>query len=237
MEVKTVNIEKGYDGKPIVFRVDTAKKVYEPKVIEISGTIGAPGEWIDKRKKAEENEADGVHITYSMDKGWIKLVCNERSNFGTTITGTIEVFSDLTAFKINQPGSTWHPKELATFLKMHRIYCDKEQNVKIIANLKKFKAQVTQKIEDYDNDRGTQKKVFEQDIKTEMEMTFDLTIPLFKGGDNEKFKVEICYDVSSNGIVYWFESPDLKELIDRQRLTMMEKELSKFRKEYVVIEV
>jgi len=57
------------------------------------------------------------------------------------------------------------------------------------------------------------KSVDSQNIPTE----FVLNLQVFKGMSLERFRVEICLDVTDGSTRFWFESPELVELIDRRK--------------------
>lgn len=233
--------------KELVIRHDKAIVLYEEQKVNLSGTIEAPRLFDEKRKSVKAPttlgfeglniyDPDNTHVRYSKDDMWIEIVYNERDNFKTVVKGTMARNPDLTAFGIND-GTTWSRGELQTFLKMNRIHFEKlEANQKIVANLAKFQAQVDKHFDQADDGRGNKTDGYSQTIKTDLDMDFTLVMSPYKSTDKKKFKVEICFDARNNGLDFWFESPELKEIEDEVRDTKMDSELKEL-KDYVLIEV
>jgi hypothetical protein len=41
-----------------------------------------------------------------------------------------------------------------------------------------------------------------------------MSIPLFKGQEPKRFRVEICFDTTEGSVKFWLESVEMAELID-----------------------
>ncbi len=217
----------------LVIREGDAAKIYEERILEISGTIEAPRKFLEKRKK--DHEIQDAHVVFNREKMQIVFTLDEREHFKTTITGTLIKNPDLEVYGINK-GKEFTILDLQKFLKLRRShFTDREKNLLIVTNLGKFKAHVSTELEQNKDTRGNEKNLKETKITTELALDFDLSIPIFKGGENKKFKVEICFDVRDAAVSVWLESPELQEIIDGDRDGILNTELEAF-KEYVIIE-
>lgn len=217
----------------IIVREGAAIKHYEPQIVNLSGTIQAPGNFIALRKNYHEKE--GVHVLFSKTDMSITLVLDEREHFKTTIKGSLIKNPDLEYYGINKD-KIYTIADLQRFLRMRRShFTDKDKNLLIVDNLSKFKATVSTDMEQQKTTRGESKNLHETKIKTDLALDFELNMPIFKGCENKKFKVEICFSVRDASVDVWLESPELQEIIDRDLDAILKAELTKF-EDFVVIE-
>ncbi len=222
-------------GTPIeiIVREGQAIPHYEPKIINISGTIEAPGNFIEKRRGLHDK--DGVNVTFNRSEMRITLTLDEREHFSTTITGKMQTNPDLDNYGINKE-KYYTIADLQKFLRMRRShFTDRDKNAIIVTNLSKFKASISTELEQMKSNRGEEKQLKETKISTDLAMDFDLELPIFKGGQKKKFKVEICFEVRDAAVTVWLESPELQEIMDSDRDNIMDSELKKF-SDFVVIE-
>lgn len=217
----------------LVIREGQAEKIYENRLIEIQGTIEAPRKFIEKRMI--DHEKQSAHVLFNREKMQIILTLDEREHFKTTITGTLLKNPDLEVYGINKE-KQYTIADLQKFLKMRRAhFTDKDKNMIIVTNLGKFRASISTELEQMKSNRGEEKQLKETKISTDLALDFDLDLPIFKGGENKKFKVEICFDVRDAAVSVWLESPELQEIIDGERDGILSKELESFT-DIVVIE-
>ncbi|MEL6357618.1 MAG: hypothetical protein AAFQ37_11885, partial [Bacteroidota bacterium] len=136
--------------------------------------------------------------------------------------------SEIKELNINNE-QTLSAKVLAKQLKFRRSYfVDKDENARVIAALTKFKARVTQDLEKEDDLSGNKKFLYEQKLESEFNESFQLCIPIWKGEEKQTFTVDIRFDVADGTVVFWLESVYLKELQDKQRDEIIDREIKRF---------
>lgn len=237
METKS-NINVKVEGPNVVIRTGEALPLKEPKIINLDGSIVGPVEFVRKRK--DDFPANLVHLTYSIREMFIKLVLNENSYYSATVRGSLKENPELVAFGINKEAYR-NVKDLQKFLRLRKyFFVDPSQHAAIIANLSKFNAEITSKIKDENDNRGKVDRSLSMDVKTDIPLSFDLSLPIFLGQPPKKFKVDICFEVrDTNEIVTWLESTELQELVmgDRENLVFDQVTILKDQFNFVAIEV
>jgi hypothetical protein len=236
MEEQKINITLAEGQKELIVREGSAQVIREPKIINLTGTIEAPKEYLAKRKESGQFEAKNCHVIFSYQKLFITLMVNESDYYGSSITGKAEVNPELLKFGINA-GKIWTKNELKQFLKMNRAFFkDVDSAMKIITNLEKFSASVQTQIDDHKDDRGNKNQHLQVKVDANIDLNFVLSMPIFIGQGNTTFQVEICFDVRDNAISIWLESPELQEAMISQRQKLIDDNIDCFREEFVVIE-
>lgn len=226
-EINEIKVVAGSPGM-YSFRIGEAQTIESQKNIEIFGTIDGPFIWATK-KINQDNTNSHIVYEYSPDP-FIRLEIDEREVSGnTSITGRLIQNNDLKKFSIND-GFKRTPTELANLLKMNRIlFSDRDQSMKLVSNLEKFKIKVEQELEDSKNFQGNKKYLFEQNVKHEIDLSFSLNSSIFQGSDKHRFKVEIMFDVRDKAVEMWLESVELKELQDATFEKLINEQLELFR--------
>lgn len=226
-------MRKNPNAKEIVIREGAADKIYEDRIINISGTIDAPRRFFDKRK--EDHNVQGCMVKYSRDKMEIILICDERNHFHTTISGKMDMNPDLEKYGINKD-KIFAVSDLQQFLRMRRShFVDRDQNAVIVNNLSRFKASVSVELEQQKGTRGEEVSNFERKVKTDLLLNFTLEMQVFKGLLKKKFEVEICFEIRDKAITVWLESPELQEIMDTEKNLIIDEELKTFT-DLVIIE-
>ena len=226
-----VNLPEGTNE--LVIRHGEAKEIEYPQTINISGIITSPGDWWQKKSR---DVTDSHVIVY--DKS-ISLIIHEHDLFGQeVINGTIQSFKELEKFQING-NKRYSTKELSRFLKFNRMYfLDRDENMEIVSKLQKFRAKVTQEIEDGNDFKGNKKYLFEQKVTHELGLLeFTLYIPIFKGENPVSFKVEIGFDITDGSTTLFLESVELKELEQSIAKQLIEDQIKRFPEDMTIIYV
>jgi hypothetical protein len=214
------------------------KKLYhEIHKVDLDGTIQAPGNYVEKRAEVkEQTPRDLCHLLYSYQKRYIHLVCRENHPLKYTIKGQLVENPYFAELNINK-GKRYEVKDLTSLLKKYRfLFSDREENSAIVKNLQEFRLEASKVIEASNNQRGDQKDLYEIKAKSNVDLSFNLLMPVFIGQPKKKFKVEICYDVREKSIEVWFESPELIELLDDDTVKIIDEQLKRFPSEFVQIE-
>jgi len=107
------------------------------------------------------------------------------------------------------------------------FFSDKNTAMKLVSDLKNFKAKVDKEIEMSDNDRGNTRLLQSQVVDSNIPEAFDIVIPIFKGQPEQKFRVEINIDARN------FEcsliSPDANDLINEVKSKLIGEQVSEIR--------
>lgn len=209
----------------VIIRHGEAPEVHNHERLGITGTITAPGKWLEIRKSNAQTD----HVLFDRDKCFIRYIYNERFPEGGEIFGVLSMFSDLQAMNINSK-ATFTLKNLATLLKFSRIYFpDKEQHAAVISKLMNFTASVSTQLEQSSDLRGNAKNLRDKKVETNVPVEFKLNIPLYVGEGPKTFMVEVCFDTTDGGgTTVWLESVELAELLISERDRIMDAELAKF---------
>lgn len=186
-----------------------AQERLSPKTIHISGLITAPFDYLEKRINCIEQEKCNLIVNES--DGYITLNIDEKNPYTDSITGRLKLNPDFKSFGIND-GTQRDTFKLADFIRMNRFFfSDKVVAMKLISDLKNFKAKVNNKIEQSDNNRGNVRLLKDQVVQSNIPESFDITIPIFSGHDTQSFTVEI--NIDSQDFNCTLISPDAKDII------------------------
>lgn len=225
-----LQVENGI--KELVVREGSAMPVKEPIAVSINGTISAPSEFLEKRKK--DIEINKCYVLFSYLEMRVNFCVNENDPYRTMITGQTKLNPDLEKFGINK-GKTYTIKELKQFLKMNRVFfADIDANMKMVTNLEKFSASIQTQVDNHSNDRGDKKQNLEVKIDSNLDLNFTLNMPIFIGELNARFVVEVCCDYLDGSTTVWLESPGLQALIVAGRIGMVDKAIKPF-KDYKIV--
>lgn len=232
------------EAKDVVLKVvhqsEATPIVYKKDPVQLEGTIQAPGNFVAKRKK-EHNDLK-VHVLYSYAGLFIKLRTEEDADAEQNeafygIVGRLIPNPDIAKLKINVSGSRMSTKDLTDLLKFNRfLFRDKDQNARIIENLQKFKLTAQKHIEANDDSRGNVKDLYEIKNESNVDLGFDLMLPVYVGQPAKSFRVDINYTVRERQIDVWLESAELAELLRSEAMRIIDSELKRFPEEYVFIE-
>lgn len=235
------------DHKVIIVREGDAPKqldAVKPNKVHLTGAIGSPAEFYAKRVTAPHgdkklHDKNKIHVVYSLEDGRLTLVVDE--NFDTEnyrITGKIELNPNLLKFLVNKGSAGLRTiKEAREFLKFNRMFfADKNKCAEIVATLTNFKARAERAYQLDDDNRGNSTSSEVTKLETELQSSFRLKLPIFKGQGDEEFDVNIfCSVDEESGVNIYFESIELEELIEERRKSILGAELDKF-KEVVCIQ-
>ena len=234
MEDLKINItETQLDGKELIVKSGHAKNIYDPEKVRLKGIISAPGDFIDKRKGTINK--DKTHVVADYTRKTLTLTVEEDSRFAYEITGWLEEYSELEELKVNKV-RYYSQKELYNALKMEGIFFKtKEAHTALMEKLKKFEGTVEAAFSNADNYKGSQayKKVVE--IKTNIDLEFNLKMPIFAGGKAYEFKVDINVDLKNSEVQFWLESVELHELMLKAVEEEFKAQFIRFA-DYVIIE-
>lgn len=226
--VTTADAEKGL----IIIRHDEPKKVYEPKSIELSGSLFAPADFVAKRK--DDYEPKSVHVIFNKTAGTIILIGDERSNFSTKVTGTLKKNPKVVDMRIN--GKERSLKEFIDFVRFNRwLFLTDADQSRIVDGLLKFNASVSQDIKNNNDQRGNIDAAFVQKVNSTANLSFTAEVAIYLGTEPVKFKCDVVCEVRDAKVGLWIESVEYTTLEEQIKDQLFTQELEKL-KEYVQIE-
>jgi hypothetical protein len=199
-----------------------------PNKIAIVGDINSISAFLKNRATGHSSQAvdkSRAVVTVDKDNMNILLELDPEYPFGATVLGSLELSKELKIFCINQ-AKTFKREELVHLLRFNRLAFDnKEQHEKMLQAYMAFTAKTSADLAASNDTRGNKAATINKEVSTNIPTEFTLLIPIFKGKDAMRFRVEICLDVTDGGARFWFESTELHELIETQRDIIFNEEL------------
>lgn len=212
----------------------------EPKSISLEGDIHTISNYV----KIRRNEAQGIQelnpktIIVEANKNARTIVMRQdpEAHCSTTVTAKLEPSEELKQFGINQD-RRYDRKELLKLLKFNRLFFDdKQQYNEVISGLVSIRFKTQSELQQEADGKG--RRVNNDESHTVAHEGFKdkfvLSVRLFKGFENVKIEVEICWEVLNGSISFWLESVGLKEATDSAIDGIFEKELENV-KDFVII--
>ncbi len=228
-----INVEKGV--KELVIRHGDAAPIREPKIVVLDGVIDAPAEFF--RKRPDQVKKESAHVLFSFREMTIALILDEKDHFGGKIIGKLIDNPELKPFKINSGSGSFTVQTLKELFKTSRgFFASADENLKAISNLEKFRLNAELVIEKDGDDRGNKREMIEQKVTANVDLSFNLNLPVFIGQPSKKFKVDILFDIRDKAISIWLDSPELRTMIIEDREKIINAALEPFRKDFVIIE-
>jgi len=235
-----INMGSGVTKAEVIVReVNSVNElpVKAPVKVNLSGTIGAPLEFLTKRKdnlpeEIVHNQIDEAlcHILVDREKMTITLIINEDNDYRLAkVLGALMEHPKFTEFRINSE-ARWEPNMLGQFIKMNRAYfIDKDANMKLVTELKNFEANINSKIEKQKSETGSFKDNYSGVVTSNLPDSFKLNIPLFKGGKSEEIEVEFYANINGREISLQLISPGAAEAMEKVRDEVIDEQLEKIR--------
>lgn len=216
-----VNVTPNGGGVVTILQGD-ALPLQAPKKLSIVGDFNSVKNFIAMRDEGEsELQAIYLHksvITTNIVDGWIKLQTDPNDVFGTEVKAVIEMHPNLKAFGINST-KMYNQKEFVQLLKVNRRFFNSDFYDKLLNSYARFVIKSnTEATKQIANQVGSSNNGFNKNVDTgDLPLEFSLNIPIFKGGQNESFLVQVFVESVENSIKFFLESIDLIELIERRK--------------------
>lgn len=188
-----------------------------PEKIAIAGDIRSVSSFLSVRMKegkgTQEIDKSKAIVIIDKKKLTIQLLIDPENHYGANVLGTLEKSDELAPFHINQ-NKTFSKEELVKLIKFNKIYFDDYgKHAEMLLAFQKISSTVNIKANDSTDDRGNKERAFVKEVTTNAPTEFILNIPIFKGFDAVRFRVEVCLDVTEGSARFWFESTELHELM------------------------
>lgn len=210
MEEIKVNIQGvTVENNELVIRTGEALDQKEPLKYAVSGTVGSLEDYLLKRK--ELLNPDVLVIEMNEDTRAITVRRDPNDPLADTITGKIEENPALAKFGINTD-KKFSREALAKLIKFNRVYFENNAFTSLLVQVNDFTAKIEASMNQASDNRGNKTNNYQRQVMSDIDMNFKLTMPIFKGGEHKSFFVDIAFDVSDNGVLFWLESVELAEL-------------------------
>jgi hypothetical protein len=244
MKTEQININ-GLTGNEIIFREGKATDEFIPKPMNVLGIIDTPLRYIEKQKSSfprfNSSPTDTVynaHIAVDREKMCIHLFVDPKGQSPDTIIGSLEFHEDFTKFGINT-GEEYTTTALAELFKMNRS-CFKEKAIamKLVTELKSFKAKVDRVLEKVSDDRANYTLHKSQAVESNIPASFFLNVPIFKGQPARTIEVEI--NINADSLNCSLISPEANDYISEQKNLIIDEQIKLIQEivpEMVIIEV
>lgn len=188
-----------------------------PEKISITGDIKSVSSFLSVRTASGSGTQaiDKSKAVVVVDKKalTIELLVDPENHYGATVMARLEKSDELAPFYINQ-NKTFSKEELIKLIKFNKIFFDAPtKHSEMLTAFQKISSTVNIRANDSADDRGNKERAFVKEVTTNAPTEFILNIPIFKGFDAVRFRVEVCLDVTEGSARFWFESVELHELI------------------------
>lgn len=224
-------------GNEIIIREGQALPLQLPETIKIDGDIKSISSFLTKRSNGyslQNVDANKAIVIVDKKELTITLCLDKENKFGTIITGKLETSEELKPFSINK-NKTFTKEELVKLLKFSRLFFDDAaKHAEMLLAFQKVSSTVNIRANESSDDRGNKERAYVKDVTTNAPTEFILNIPVFKGFPPQRFRVEICLDVTDGSARFWFESVELYELVQSQVDAIFNDELE-YCKDFVII--
>lgn len=229
-----INLGAGVTKAEVILR-ETSKvnelEVKAPVKIGIVGTIGAPFEWLSKRKDhLDQIPAEHCHILVNRENISIELVMNEHDEYlKGYVKGELQFHPKFQEFGINDD-KVWTPTELGMFFKMNRAFFEStKDNMDLVSKLMNFTATVNNNIERSASENGSKTDNFSQIVNSNLPASFKLVIPIFKGMTPEIIEVETFARISGRDVCFVLLSPGANQITESIRDNAIDDQLTAIR--------
>ncbi|GAA4328315.1 hypothetical protein [Flaviaesturariibacter amylovorans] len=205
----------------IVIREGVALEPKPPRSIRIAGNITAVSDFLSVRRQSGHGHQNvdlskAIVIVNKKDLT-IRLELDPEDAYGAEVVARLEVSDELKQFGINTT-TTFTREALVKLIRFNKVWFDNDadKHASLLASYMAFNAQASTDMQQASDTRGNRTNNLQKTVNTNVPTEFILNIPVFKGEDPERFRVEICLDVTDGGARFWFESVELHELMQRR---------------------
>lgn len=184
---------------------DAAEIVPERLSNKLHGQLSTPFNYLKNApawfsKKFEDSDTDSPlnfsHLEVNREKLTLKLIVDQGLPWESSYAGELCFSKVFKAFGINGDKS-FTTLELSQLIKMNRSFLEtKDIAMKLVSELRNFKAKVDKALENSDDFRGNKKVLYQQTVDSNIPEAFNVNLPVFKGYDKQVMSVEINIDAS-----------------------------------------
>jgi len=197
------------EGNELIIRTGSAPEPFNPKPISVSGTVESVKNYVETRNPI----AEITRVEYSINEGLVVLIHSEGNPTQYTVRGQLMISKDFESILRTHSD----PTQLGDLLrKNRRIFTDQAEGAKLVAELKKFKANVEKQLEKVEDKRaGQYKNAVEKVVSSNLPETITLKMEIVKGQPPVEFLTDIYVDVRDNGVSITLESIEAEEFAEK----------------------
>lgn len=202
-----------------------------PIKTNLSGVIGSPVEYITRRREqADQFNEYHANVVVDREEISIKLTFNEADPYNNgTVYGQLKPHPKFVEFGINSEKG-WQPNKLGEFFKRNRAFFpNRDENMKLVSQLKNFTAKVESQIAQQKEQNGSFNDSYSGVVNSNLPEAFKLVIPIFKGTPAEEIEVEIYADINGREVTLSLVSPAAYELLEQKRDEVIDAEITQIR--------
>jgi hypothetical protein len=218
-----------------VYKHTVEQKSYELKPFsgyQVAGNIGSVSRFLAQmamgivlvETPSTVNPKDSI-IIVDRDGMEVRLAANVSDPYtNRVVAGSLERSKWIGKFRLNV-GESWDHKKLGEFIKMNRAcFEDRNDAMKLAANLMDIKVKTDREYESMSDNRGTERfMVAQRVIQSNIPERFKLCVPIFKGEARRSFEVEVYVNASNYDVT--LVSPELEEIIQTESGDLIDKEV------------
>lgn len=211
-----------------------------PVKIGLAGNIKSLSAFLEKRygtrvgKNLQAVDKDLAVVVVNGDEMKMVLFLDPQNEFGTMVTGKLDLTPELLEFCINT-NKQFTREELVKIIRFNRRFFEAGQHQGILDSYLKLQLTGNTEVTAASDNRGNKELAFKKMINSQHVPTeFVLEIPVFKGFGKERFRVEVCIEATDASVRFWFESVELEELIETRKEEIFNEEL-KSCQDFVII--
>jgi hypothetical protein len=222
--MENLNVKIETTGNDITIREGQALDLRHPEKIRLSGNINSISQFLAKRYNGRVGvglqmiEKDKAVVIVDQAAMRIILQLDPENHFGLEVAALLEFTDEIKAFHIND-NHLFTRETMIKLLKFNkRFFADPMKQETLLESYMKLNLTGSTQIKSESDDRGNKDVQFKKTIESQnIPSSFVLEMPIFKGQAVEKFRVDICLDVTEGSVRFWFESVELHELIELRK--------------------
>lgn len=218
-----INVTVENEVKTLEVRHGEALAPRDRNVVNITGNIDSPKEFLDSRKITTND----CHVEVDRENRSIELLLDVTSPYPGFVKGQLDYTENFLQFQINT-GREWNLFQLADFIKLKKsFFPDKTEASKLVTELRNFKARVNKELEEKDDRRGNTDYVKRQTVESNLPESFKLKVKVFKGFPEFTFNVEVA--VNPDTFECTLVSEEAAEIIEENIDNIVDDEVNSIR--------
>lgn len=232
IEKQNITVAAAPGVSELVIRHGDAAPVINPEQYVFDGNIEAPFAYMTARNAATDDahfHPKRAVLQINRNFGSLKLYQNPNDPIADVIGGIARSAPELAEWKFNTE-HRWRASDLAEFLRRNRRHFkDAERLADLIGELRAMKVTTNGDIQTADDKRGNKKLLFEQSVKSNIPVSFDVDLPIIAGQKPTRVKVEIFIEVTGQSVSLMLDSIDVADLLVTERDKLLNEQIEKFK--------
>lgn len=237
--MEELKVNATLNGDTLTVLTGQALEQKHPVPIRKVGNIHTLANFLDKRignapgVGLQEVDPKKAIVTVDEQNLSITLELDPENHFGAEVFSKLEFTPELQQFHINE-SKQYSREELVKLIRFNRRFFEGDHGALLLA-YQKLQVSTAATVNQESDTRGNKASNFIKSVNSESIPTeFILNIPVFKGFDPVRFRVEICLDATDQSVRFWFESLELAELIEVKSKEILDAQLE-YCKDFVII--